>query len=124
MVRFLIVLRHRFWTCEAPELNHAYDARDAVSNLTVQYELALVWRNHLVRPIVHVQLAQLVQGLEPLRLLLVLDRVRQYPDVVEVRLACLSLHILQHVVAAVLCSVRLECEDITAPLFSKTCTQR
>lgn len=99
---------------ETPEFNHAYDTRDAVGDLAVLDELVPVRRNHLIRPVVHVQLAEVVESLESLRLLLVRDGVRQNPDVVEVRLTSLSLHVGQYVVTSILRSVRFECENALA----------
>jgi len=84
---------------EASELNNPCVACKALGDILELNKFVLKWIQHLFMPERNVELSQIVQALKLHPVLLVFDAFNQNPNVVELWLIFLLLHILQDVIA-------------------------
>jgi hypothetical protein len=84
---------------EAPELNKPREASQTFLDIIKKHKLVFKRIKHLLMPERDVHLAQVVQTLDLQTRLLVLDALDQDPDVEELRLVLLLLHVTKDVVA-------------------------
>lgn len=97
---------------KTPKLNYPRITIKTARYLIVGEELVLIGVKHILGPVVKFHLSQVMQTLKHQLVLRVRDAVRDYPNVVEVRLIYLLQYILQAIVTTVLRQLRTESHDL------------